>query len=193
MKLKTVLSTVLLAVAALLLAACGNSKADAEKARQDSIARADSIAKVKAAAEAAAEAARLDSLRQDSIAKVKDFEAKIPSFTRLYEKDNLDFLKGLGFTKKVTGKDPYAFTDDQDEYPIRKTTWTLRLDKNHYCTVVTEEGYESFGTEFTVVGAPGKWKEIKKQAQKAKSEIVEDGACYWFEIKSNTIEWGSGV
>ena len=108
MKLKTVLSTVLLAVAALLLAACGNSKADAEKARQDSIARADSIAKVKAAAEAAAEAARLDSLRQDSIAKVKDFEAKIPSFTRLYEKDNLDFLKGLGFTKKVTGKDPYA-------------------------------------------------------------------------------------
>ena len=189
MKLKTVLSTVLLAVAALLLAACGNSKADAEKARQDSIARADSIAKVKAAAEAAAEAARLDSLRQDSIAKVKDFEAKIPSFTRLYEKDNLDFLKGLGFTKKVTGKDPYAFTDDQDEYPIRKE----HVPANASCFRVTEEGYESFGTEFTVVGAPGKWKEIKKQAQKAKSEIVEDGACYWFEIKSNTIEWGSGV
>lgn len=45
------------AVVAVSLASCGNKKADAEKARQDSIRIADSIAAVQAAEAAAAAAA----------------------------------------------------------------------------------------------------------------------------------------
>lgn len=50
------------AIAAMSLASCGNKKADAEKAKADSIRIADSIAAVEAAAAAAAEEAAADTV-----------------------------------------------------------------------------------------------------------------------------------
>lgn len=72
----------LILLTAAVMVACGNKAKEAEQARLDSIARADSIAKVEAMradslaaiqqAEAAAEQARLDSIaKADSIAAVK--------------------------------------------------------------------------------------------------------------------------
>lgn len=72
----------LILLTAAIMVACGNKAKEAEQARLDSIARADSIAKVEAMiadslaaiqqAEAAAEQARLDSIaKADSIAAVK--------------------------------------------------------------------------------------------------------------------------
>lgn len=76
MKLKFSLSIFMLATLALNPGSCsGNSKAEAEQARLDSIAREDSIRAV----ETAAEAARLDSIRKDFTKKETEFLAIIPS------------------------------------------------------------------------------------------------------------------
>lgn len=183
----------LIGVALIGAASCSNAQKEAEKARQESIARADSLAAVADALEQA----RLDSLRQDSIQKVTDFMNKVPTFSELYNLDieqAASYLKALGFTKTTRGKRPSETNanGEFDDEATWVTTWKLKVDENHYCVVEISEMFEGGSTELIIVGAPQKLEESKRAARKVKNELDVDDVCY-IEIGGNSINWGGGA
>ena len=149
------LKAMLLLGGVVLVSSCGPTAAErAEMARQDSIRVADSIAKVEADKIAAIEAAKLD-----SIARIEEFYAKIPSFNKLYDpngsvEDTGEYLKSMGYTEneRVNGD------NGPEEYRKYVTTYRNEVDKDHYCEVIFTGGYESFGCKLIIVGAPEQFK-----------------------------------
>ena len=96
------------AAALLLLASCSGNGAS-EKAKEDSIRIADSIAQVEAA-QAAAEQARLESMRQDSIRQDSIERAEFPEVVRKLWKGVPDH--GINsLTKSSLSKDFYNLVD----------------------------------------------------------------------------------
>ena len=114
--------------AIMLMVSCAGNK-ESEKAREDSVRVADSIAQVEAA-EAAAEEARQDSIRQDSIQKAVEFASVVKALERIPDENNkLDgFLKSLGFkgnVKKSTRTEDYL--GDMLEYDVETYNYTYSM------------------------------------------------------------------
>ena len=102
MKKISLFSLFLFVVSVILSCCAGNNS---EKLREDSIRKADSIAAIQAEKEEAmraAEQARLDSIRQDSIENEEKLRIK-PQYFISYVSDTQKKLKSLGF-KKVREK-----------------------------------------------------------------------------------------
>lgn len=101
----------LFGTAALLLMASCSANGTNEKAKEDSTRIADSIAQVEEA-QAAAEQARLDSIRQDSIAQEINMRLKPEVFRDYYnEKKMKKDLLNSGFKKNE-----YGFYDHKNLY-----------------------------------------------------------------------------
>ena len=143
---------------------CGGK--EGEKATEDSIRRADSIAQVKAAEEkalAAAEQARLDSLRQDSIEKREKAIEKIPSFSQINGANMESVLKKAGFKiKKKTGEEPWG-----GDYYTYIASATYNPVNGVSCTYKALD----LGYSFTIVGADDK---LDKFYQDAKNYIASE-------------------
>ena len=176
-----------IAALALLAGACGGSK-EAEKAAEDSARRADSMAQVKAAEEAAiaaAEQARLDSLRQDSIEKREKAIERIPSFSQINNGNLESVLKKAGFKiKKKTGEEPWG-----GEYFTYVASATYNPVEGVSCTYkATGNGFS-----FTIVGADDQleqfYQDAKNYIAKAKRNNPEDPwVAEWSAKKSgNTV------
>lgn len=186
------LKAMLLLGGVVLVSSCGPTAAErAEMARQDSIRVADSIAKVEADKIAAIEAAKLD-----SIARIEEFYAKIPSFNKLYDpngsvEDTGEYLKSMGYTEneRVNGD------NGPEEYRKYVTTYRNEVDKDHYCEVIFTGGYESFGCKLIIVGAPEQFKKARQQALILKNDpkFESRGLNPWIEISENSISWGDGA
>lgn len=122
-------------VAVLLMASCAGN-GNSEKAREDSIRIADSIAALEAAqAEAEAEQARLDSLRQDSITHEINMRLKPEVFRDFFnEKKMKKDLRALGFNLI---EEEYEHEEEWDGYyAIYKRTLNGR-------TIDIEYGYDT--------------------------------------------------
>lgn len=186
---KIIFGSVATFIFSLITVACGPTASERRLTQiQDSIHTADSIAAEEAAAEAA-EAARKEAARQDSIARVEDFRSKIPTFARLYNKWDFDkYLRNMGYSVKSKGR----VSDYEGE---EVTTYTLRVDKNHYCIIEQGAGYEWGWVKVKIVGAPDQLTRMKNdaRAEKSKPDFEWSGANPWIEISSNEVSWGDGA
>lgn len=163
------------AVALLLTASCAGNKA--EKENEESIRQADSIAAIEARqeAQAAAEQARLDSLRQDSIAKAEKASANIPTFNEIMNCSNLaKMFKSHGFKTSVKKVYNEAYeTYDED------VTATYS-EGNLYCKYITD----GYGLEYTIKGNDELLDKFLKDAkayisrEKKKNNISENAKAY---------------
>lgn len=171
---KAILSAALL----LALTACGSDK---EKAAADS-ARADSIAAVEAqhAAEAA-EQARLDSIRQDSINQANLFAAKVPLFGQINEKygDQLAaFFKSRGFDVSYTyGKTWEPETGDMT--PVKQINATLKVGDNE-CTYRERHNDAGYAQIMTIKGAPEKLNEYAASARAYIATMKKQNPGDWY-------------
>lgn len=157
----------LIGICALFFASCDGGRAERE--RQDSIRRADSIAQVEAAM-AAAEQARLDSLRQDSIEKVEKAMAAVPSFNTLISTDSEALFKKLGYT--ITRKK--VFNDQFGEYETYITA-TYQPSEGIFLQY-KEDFWEPF--EFTIKGLP-----------EARDKFYQDAKAYVAKQKRKGDHW----
>lgn len=120
-----------------------------EREREDSIRQADSIKAALQAeeeAKAAAEQARLDSLRQDSILPIERAIAVIPTFKEIQNSQDLvSFFKKRGFT--ISKKTAYV-----DKYEDNFTFITAIYNPGNgiYCKFVED----LYGYDYTITGAP---------------------------------------
>ncbi|MDE7414255.1 MAG: hypothetical protein K2N05_10790 [Muribaculaceae bacterium] len=174
-------------ILSLATVSCGPTASEKRLARmQDSIHTADSIAAV----EEAAENARREAARQDSIARVDDFRSKIPTFSRLYKGGDFDkYLRNLGYSVSKKGR-----RSDYGEGE-EVTTYSLRVDNSHYCTIQQLFGYEWYDVKVKIVGAPDQLSRFKNdaKAERSKPDFEWSGANPYIEISSNEISWGDGA
>lgn len=155
---RLIINITFIAALALMVGACGGK--EAEKAAEDSARRADSMAQVKAAEEAAiaaAEQARLDSLRQDSIEKREKAIEKIPSFSQINGANMESVLKKAGFKiKKKTEEVPWG-----GEYFTYVASATYNPVEGVSCTYKTTGN----GYSFTIVGADDQLEQFYQDAK----------------------------
>lgn len=172
---------VLLTVSAIVMsmAVTGCSGGNAQKERDDSIRRADSLAAVEASIQEdlkAAEQARLDSIRQDSIAKAENdkFLNALPDPKKIvWDAKAGKYLKSLGFEGSSKGNEDYA-----------EGTYTLTMgDKT--CKVHYTSEFNVGDTEVTITGDDDALDKFYKKASKMKASYEEGGTTV--EKKGNTI------
>ena len=134
------------AVALLALASCGGGKSD-EAAKADSARQADSIAAVQKAAEQAAQAAeqaRQDSLRQDSIDKAQAFTNALPDPQIMLKKTGKQrgsYLSSLGFkgSQKTTYDEMMGgeYSSGNYTFSVDGKTCTIKWDEDFNQTTIT--------------------------------------------------------
>lgn len=180
---------ILLPLAALLLASCNTNKSSEADPAADSIRRADSIAAIQAVAETA-EKARIDSLREDSIAKINLAKENIPSFKEVnskYGQQLSSMFKSRGF--EVSSTTVMCFSpEDECDVPVKFTIAKLKQG-DLSCEFRQTEG----GFKMTINGAPDV---LAKFASDAKNYIAklkrESPNDYWVQNysavqKGNTV------
>ena len=154
------------------------SKENTEKLREDSIRQADSIAAVEAALQAQ-EQARLDSIRQDSIAKaeVENFFKALPDPNKIvWEMNAGKYLKSLGFegSTKIINK------DEEESEGTYTLTMGDRVCKVHFTTTFNEGD-----TEVKITGDEDALTKFYQKAAKMKATYEEGGTTV--EKKGNTV------
>ena len=162
------------AIVIFLMASCSGNGAS-EKANEDSIRIADSIAQVEAA-KVAAEQARLDSIRADSIKQVEAdaFYNKLPDPKKIvWDGKAGNYLKKLGFSGNTHGDEDYA----EGTYIL---TYGDKTCKVHFTTEPNEGD-----TEVTITGDDNALEKFYKRASKMRASYFEGGT----EVtkKGNTI------
>lgn len=176
------------ATALILMVSCSGNGTSYEKARQDSIRIADSIAQVEAA-KAIAEQARQDSIRQDSIKRIEKAIASIPSFYE-FEKNSHrgKFLKERGFN--VTEKYVYEGGDLVDYYDVKAT---FQPTEGISCTFKNNMGGAA-GFSITIDGAPDVLNKIYEDAKSfvktRNKQYSSEGSeeCGEVSLKNNTVK-----
>ena len=195
----------LFGAAALLLMASCSGNTTKEKAKEDSIRIADSIAQVEAA-KAAAEQARMDSIRQDSInnatagltfqmfCKPEKVEGvNLQSFLSLKQitanLEKIDF--SLTKTQKKKDKD-YDWTPDNPTY-YTKTITTFAKPIGNNITTVKLEGADGYVSK-AIIEFP-KPDDVSEFKGTVKGKL-KDTDIYWHEMyikyKGNTVEIEAG-
>lgn len=135
-----------MAILGIAFAGCDGGKSAEEEARLEEKRVADSIRTADSLAAVALEAARLDSLRQDSISKVEKFIAAIPSFNQVNNGDAAKLFKRLGYN--VTMKKGYDEFDGSSFTYAAKASYILS-DNMKVVYAPTNGGFE-----ITITGAP---------------------------------------
>ena len=187
-------------VSLILMVSCAGKSAS-EKAREDSIRIADSIARVeaaKAAAEQAAEQARLDSIRQDSIAQEERLNLAQKSFI-----ENTSWLKTLpkfGFELKSK-----KTTEDRDEWEgterVLETRYVYQRDLNgrivtfEFSLMKYKEGGLEIGNGYDATMYIKDPQEMEafisdiKKLGKAKNGYLYEGQGIWVNREGNHINF----
>ncbi|MCH5318686.1 MAG: hypothetical protein J1E38_03125 [Paramuribaculum sp.] len=171
-----------LLVMAGMAVSCTGTGSKADQEREDSIRRADSIAKVEAAIKdsiAKAEAARLDSIRQDSIAKAEEFSKALDALKEMTLTENSGKkLKELGFT---------GSTREEQSGQVKKLNYTLTVGSKTCKVSYTVDSTEAYcETEKITVEGDDEWLEEFYQ----KSLKRKGGGPEWFcdvTKKGNTV------
>ncbi|MDE6273248.1 MAG: hypothetical protein K2M31_09625 [Muribaculaceae bacterium] len=190
-----------------LFSACSNSDKQHE---EDSIRRADSLAAIEAA-EKAAEEARLDSIRQDSIEKAEKLIASIPTFKEIRDAvstfdtaKQLNLFKSRGFTSNYkkhtyTVSEEEAGAEEPGTYTVNgPVTATLTIDGNEVCKY-QELNNHGWGFKITINDAPQILEKMKKDADEYFRKDATAGGyfaddSYWKQycrcrIKGDTFEY----
>lgn len=160
----------------MMMCACGGKSADEQAAEQKQ--HDDSIAAAVRAEEAAkaAELARLDSLRQDSIKRIENFRAAIPTFAEVNDYgDYAKLFKTKGYTITY-GKGEGWDNEILQIVPVKTVIANLKLDDQHSCSFREFCSFENgVGWKMTINGAP---EELEKFAAAAKSFMNGEKAKY---------------
>ena len=138
----------LFGAAALLVMVMASCNGASEKAREDSIRIADSIAQIEAA-KAAAEQARLDSIRQDSIQNAEEFSRVVKALENLpNEKDKIvGYLTALGFKgSKKTSTRTQDYIGSEIEVEVEKYHYTFTLGDKSITYSMDFEDTLAFGS-----------------------------------------------
>ena len=166
-----------------LFSACSNSDKQHE---EDSIRRADSIAAIEAA-EKAAEEARLDSIRQDSIEKAEKIIASIPTFSEVDRGNFATLFKKKGF--EISYKKGKVWDNEVlDFVPYNNTIASLNKGGEPSCLFVENDN----GWTMTINGAP---ELLDKFASDAKNNVAklkrENKGDWYFEAFKVTVSGNS--
>ena len=175
----------LFGAAALFLVASCAGNGTSEKAKEDSAHVADSIAQVEAA-KAAAEQARLDSIRRDSIENTKT-----PTFQTFCYPHNVDgivtlqdfykashiekSLKNLGFKLANTKKETRETYDGEDVYSVILKSFIKTLgDKT---ITVTFDNYDNHVSSVEILFP--NLEQVDKFKSTVKGKLSDDRVPYW--------------
>lgn len=183
MKKITLFAILMLTVSTVIISCSGRN---AEKEREDSIRRADSIAAVEAANEEAlrlAEQNRQDSISQDSIQNAENFTQAVKALENISSASDIDkYLKNLGFTgaTKSSKKSQYDPLIEEDrEIDVTKANYTFTSgDKTINYQSETEESLSggSSTEKITVEGDSEALDNLYKALKvKVEGEITKKG------------------
>lgn len=143
----------------------------------------------------------IETVRQDSLARIEKFKESIPPFREIYlhfasleneYKTKVD-LEKLGFVKKITRQKFSA--DNGEEIETEDDTYRLEFDNEHYCEIIEKSGYECTNLHFKIVGFPDLLEKYKDEAVSFKytSEFEKFSFNPSMEINDTEIFWVDGL